>query len=67
MSRFTRGSKNPVPDGLKILSTGQLRDLLHEEDTMDQIVRLSQKFPDVYANAFTIDYGLLCFSICFTI
>ncbi|XP_058857698.1 vacuolar protein sorting-associated protein 37D-like [Acipenser ruthenus] len=43
MSRFTRGSKNPVPDGLNILSTGQLRDLLQEEDTMDQIVRLSQK------------------------
>ncbi|KAK1158416.1 vacuolar protein sorting-associated protein 37D [Acipenser oxyrinchus oxyrinchus] len=47
MSRFIRGSKNPVPDGLKILSTGQLRDLLQEEDTMDQIVRLSQKFQEL--------------------
>ncbi|XP_064157183.1 vacuolar protein sorting-associated protein 37D-like [Anguilla rostrata] len=35
---------NSNPDQFRILNTNELRDLLQDEATMDQIIRLSQKF-----------------------
>ncbi|XP_036393274.1 vacuolar protein sorting-associated protein 37D-like [Megalops cyprinoides] len=38
---------NSNPERFRILNTNELRDLLQDEETMDQIIRLSQKFQDL--------------------
>lgn len=35
------------PDGYRSLSSGELRDLLHNDDKMDQIIRLNEKFQEL--------------------
>ncbi|XP_056602348.1 vacuolar protein sorting-associated protein 37D [Triplophysa dalaica] len=37
---------NSYPDGYRVLNTSELRELLQDEDKMNQIVRLSEKFQE---------------------
>ncbi|KAJ8368381.1 hypothetical protein SKAU_G00084090 [Synaphobranchus kaupii] len=45
---------NCNPDHFKILNTNELRDLLQDEETMDQIIRLSQKFQGLQVDRETL-------------
>ncbi|KAJ8403872.1 hypothetical protein AAFF_G00347400 [Aldrovandia affinis] len=45
---------NSNPDRFKILNTNELRDLLQDEETMDQIIRLSQKFQSLQVDRETL-------------
>uniref|UniRef100_A0A8C4HRX8 VPS37 C-terminal domain-containing protein n=1 Tax=Dicentrarchus labrax TaxID=13489 RepID=A0A8C4HRX8_DICLA len=38
---------NTCPDGYRALSTSELRELLQNDDKMDQIIRLNEKFQDL--------------------
>ncbi|MBN3304182.1 VP37D protein, partial [Amia calva] len=53
MSRSKRDQRSS-PDGFRVLSTGELRDLLQDEDKMDQIVKLSEKFQELQVERETL-------------
>ncbi|KAM9332423.1 vacuolar protein sorting-associated protein 37D [Pholidichthys leucotaenia] len=42
------------PDGYRALSTGELRELLQNDDKMDQIIRLNEKFQDLQVDRETL-------------
>ncbi|XP_061106173.1 vacuolar protein sorting-associated protein 37D [Conger conger] len=45
---------NSTPDGFRVLNTSELRELLKDEEKMDQIVRLSEKFQDLQVDRETL-------------
>ncbi|XP_008426760.1 vacuolar protein sorting-associated protein 37D [Poecilia reticulata] len=44
---FNSKEGNSCPDGYRALSTIELRELLHSDDKMDQIIRLNEKFQEL--------------------
>ncbi|KAK3527369.1 hypothetical protein QTP86_021916 [Hemibagrus guttatus] len=45
---------NSCPDGYRVLSTSELRELLQDETKMDKIVRLSEKFQELHVERDTL-------------
>lgn len=45
---------NTCPDGYRALSTSELRELLQNDDKMDQIIRLNEKFQDLQVDRETL-------------
>ncbi|XP_035289823.1 vacuolar protein sorting-associated protein 37D [Anguilla anguilla] len=45
---------NSTPDGFRVLNTSELRELLKDEEKMDQIVRLSEKFQELQVDRETL-------------
>ncbi|KAJ8343027.1 hypothetical protein SKAU_G00329550 [Synaphobranchus kaupii] len=45
---------NSTPDGFRVLTTSELRELLKDEEKMDQIVRLSEKFQELQVDRETL-------------
>ncbi|XP_065140315.1 vacuolar protein sorting-associated protein 37D [Paramisgurnus dabryanus] len=45
---------NSYPDGYRVLNTSELRELLQDEDKMNQIVRLSEKFQELQLDRETL-------------
>lgn len=45
---------NSYPDGYRALNTSELRELLQDEDKMDQIVRLNEKFLELQVDRDTV-------------
>ncbi|XP_041863414.1 vacuolar protein sorting-associated protein 37D [Melanotaenia boesemani] len=45
---------NSCPDGYRALSTAELRELLQNDDKMDQIIRLNEKFQDLQVDRETL-------------
>ncbi|XP_036380568.1 vacuolar protein sorting-associated protein 37D isoform X1 [Megalops cyprinoides] len=45
---------NSNPDGFRVFNTSELRDLLQDEEKMDQIVRLSEKFQELQVDRETL-------------
>ncbi|KAJ8394737.1 hypothetical protein AAFF_G00043370 [Aldrovandia affinis] len=45
---------NSNPDGYRVLNTSELRDLLQNEEKMDQIVKLSEKFQELQVDRETL-------------
>lgn len=45
---------NSCPDGYRALSTSELRELLQNDDKMDQIIRLNEKFQDLQVDRETL-------------
>ncbi|XP_045573121.1 vacuolar protein sorting-associated protein 37D-like [Salmo salar] len=45
MSNFK--DTNSIPDGYRALNTSELQELLQDEEKMDQIVRLNEKFQEL--------------------
>ncbi|KAM4620262.1 vacuolar protein sorting-associated protein 37D [Polymixia lowei] len=52
MSNFK--DTNSCPDGYRALSTSELRELLQNEDKMDQIIRLDEKFQELQLDRETL-------------
>ncbi|XP_072530529.1 vacuolar protein sorting-associated protein 37D [Salminus brasiliensis] len=45
---------NSCPDGYRVLNTSELRELLQDEEKMDQIVRLNEKFQELQVDRETL-------------
>uniref|UniRef100_A0A3B4ZDR7 Vacuolar protein sorting-associated protein 37D-like n=1 Tax=Stegastes partitus TaxID=144197 RepID=A0A3B4ZDR7_9TELE len=52
MSKLKESST--CPDGYRALSTGELQELLQNDDKMDQIIRLNEKFQDLQVDRETL-------------
>ncbi|XP_072231137.1 vacuolar protein sorting-associated protein 37D [Leuresthes tenuis] len=52
MSNLKEG--NTCPDGYRALSTSELRELLQNDDKMDQIIRLNEKFQELQVDRETL-------------
>uniref|UniRef100_A0A3P8SV07 VPS37D subunit of ESCRT-I n=1 Tax=Amphiprion percula TaxID=161767 RepID=A0A3P8SV07_AMPPE len=49
-----RLTSSTCPDGYRALSTGELRELLQNDDKMDQIIRLNEKFQELQVDRETL-------------